>query len=522
MAKPAKAQPARNDEAEVQRFLARSDRARQKHQEVARIIDDCYEYCLPLRQRSYMSSPGDRRTDRLFDTTACEAIQDFASNWLDDIWPTDSAPFALNAGKMIAANVRSEVDRALQPVAEDIIGTINDSNFRAAAHEAGMDYAIATGILMIEDGDAVDPINCTAIPLSECWLGLGPRGRKDALYRPRKLKVSDIEVLWPDAVWPANMSERNNPEAELEVLEGIERDYSVRGTERWAYRCVLTAKKHQLKGGFYEGHGSCPFIAFDYMRVASEILGRGPAQIGLPDIKTLNLVKEMILEYGDLAIGGLWQAEDDGVINPDTIVLEPRTIIPKAAGSKGLEAIEVAGDFNLSQIIVENLQMTIRRVFNINDLGPPQGTPASATEILQRTADRAKRQAGPYSRSITEFLFPVVRRVAHLRVKQGAIKLPAIDGRAVVLKPLSPLTRAQAQDEILRHDRTLEMLGARFGPQVVNLLVKQEEYGEWLAGKMGFNPNLLRNGLERQQLAKVLAQVMQAQQAQGGEMPAAA
>jgi hypothetical protein len=508
------------DDAEIKRFLARSEVARVKHQEVARIIDDCYEYCLPLRQRSYMSSPGDRRTDRLFDTTACEAIQDFASNWLDDIWPTDSAPFAFNAGKAVADNVRSEVDRALQPVAEDIIATINDSNFRAAAHEAGLDYAIASGVLMIEDGDAVDPINCTALPLSECWLGLGPRGRKDRLYRPRKLKVSDIEVLWPKMTWPQGMSEASNPDAELEVLEGIERDYSVRGTERWNYRAVLKEKAYPIASGTYEGHGSCPFIAFDYMRVASEILGRGPAQIAMPDIKTLNLIKEMILEYGDLAIGGLWQAEDDGVINPDTIVLEPRTIIPKAAGSKGLEAIEIAGDFNLSQIVVENLQMTIRRVFNINDLGPPQGTPASATEILQRTADRAKRQAGPYSRSITEFLFPVVRRVAHIRVKQGAIKLPAIDGRTVVLKPLSPLTRAQAQDEILRHDRTLEMIAARFGPQAVNLLVKQEEYGQWLGQKMGFNPNLMRNKVELKQLAQMVASL--AQQANQAGAPVAA
>ena len=37
-----------------------------------------------------------------------------------------------------------------------------------------------------------------------------------------------------------------------------------------------------------------------------------------------------------MAISGMYQVEDDGVINVDNISLIPGTIIPKAAGSQGL------------------------------------------------------------------------------------------------------------------------------------------------------------------------------------------
>ena len=170
---------------------------------------------------------------------------------------------------------------------------------------------------------------------------------------------------------------------------------------------------------------------------------------------------------------------------------------------------------NVGELIIKDLQGQIRSIFFGDDLGPPKNTPMSATEVLERSSSRARRRAGPYQRLIVELLFQTVRRVAYLLVRQGRIKLPAIDGRRVIFRPLSPLTRAQAQDEILRHDRYLEMLNMRLGPQVTATLFDFEKYGEWLARKIGVEPSLVRTQGERKQMVQAVAQLAQTAQANG-------
>jgi len=503
---------------DVERFLKRYQRAKERFDKSRTVIDECYEFGLPLRERSYCDGgEGARRTDRLFDSTAVGLLQDLASQMLDDVWPADAKPFELEAGPDVPPAERPQVNRALSEVAAEIVETVNNSNFRSAAHEALMDWGIATGFLLPEEGDALQPVRFRCLPLTEAMPDLGPFDEIDALFRPRKVRAADIPLLWPGAAIDQQLERciRDTPDERVDVVEGSERDWTVRATETWRYSCVLAARKHVLKSGKHEGFGSKPFIDFSSARVTGEVLGRGQMQVALPDIKTLNLVKQLVLENADLAISGLWQYDDDGVLNPDTIQILPGTTIPRVQGSRGLEPLQTPGDFNVGDLIIKDLQGQIRSIFFGDDLGPPKNTPMSATEVLERSSNRARRRAGPYQRLIVELLFQTVRRVSYILVRQGRIKLPAIDGRRVVFRPLSPLTRAQAQDEILRHDRYLEMLNMRLGPQVTATLFDFEKYGEWLARKIGVEPSLVRTQGERKQMVQAVAQLAQTAQAAG-------
>jgi hypothetical protein len=146
----------------------------------------------------------------------------------------------------------------------------------------------------------------------------------------------------------------------------------------------------------------------------------------------------------------------------------------------------------------------------------------SATEVLERSSARARRRAGPYSRLIVELLGQTVQRVAHIRGKQGRIKLPPIDGRTIAIRALAPLTRSMAQDEILRTMRFFEAANGAFGPQIAAMVIKQEDAARWLASKFGVDPNLVRTSLELKELAAQVAQMSAAAQAQPGAAPMAA
>lgn len=507
MQQPATPATAAKDEA-TKRFLARYQRAKEKRDRVAPVIDECYEFGLPLRERPYSSGEDYRaRTERLFDGTAPSLVQDLASQMLDDVWPADAKPFELKAGKDVPPAEREQVNLALQEVTEEIIETINNSNFRAEAHEALMDWTIATGILLADEGDAIEPVRFRALPLAEAMPDTGPFENIDALFRPVECRAGDVKIRWPRAQLSEQLKEitEKRPDEKLQFVEGSERDWSVKGTETWRYRCVWIEKAETIDEGTFQGDGSKPFIDFSFMRVAREVIGRGPLQIALPDIKTLNLAKQFMLEAADLELGGIWLYDDDGSINPDTITIAPRTLIPRNPDSKGLERVNGAGNFNLGDLIVKDLQAQIRMTMLGDDLGPVQNTPMSATEVLERTANRARRRAGPYTRLIVGLLFQTVRRVAYILRKQGRIKLPAIDGRTIVFRPLSPLTRAQAQDEILRHDRFLEMANARVGPQQTALFVDSNRYLEFLADRFGVAQKVIRPAADRSALSAAIA-----------------
>lgn len=510
------------DDEEAAKFSKRFARAKGRKEKFNTVIDECYEFALPLRERVYSGGESLPELDRLFDGTAPAALQDLASEMLDDLWPTDSKPFELRAGKDVDPNIRPQADKMLAEVAEDLIDTINNSNFRSAAHEALMDWGIGTGFLMVEEGmDAANPIDFRCLPLTEAYPDTGPRGETDALFRPRKVKAGDLKLLYPKGKFSKDLEDKikNQPEEEVEVNEGFERDWSAKKAETWTFRAGVTCgdKTSIITTETIEGAGSRPFVDFSFMRVAGEVIGRGSVMVALPDIKTINVVKEFILESGDLALGGIWQVDDDGVINPDTITLEPRTIIPKAANSKGLQRVDTEADFNIGRFLIENLQASIIRTLFSDDLGPREGTPPSATEVLARQSNRARRRAGPYTRLLKELMLPVVRRVAYIRKKQGKIDLPPIDGRAIVLNPLSPLTRAQAQDEILRVDRYLEMMNVRIGPQAAGMTIKQDAYADWLAVKMGVPPKIVRDKTERDQFAAAVASMAAQAQGAGGQ-----
>src|SRR3546814_3931202 len=89
----------------------------------------------------------------------------------------------------------------------------------------------------------------------------------------------------------------------------------------------------------------------------------------LPDIKTANKVVELILKNASIAVTGIWQADDDGVLNPATVRLVPGAIIPKAQGSAGLTPLAAPGRFDVSQLVLDDLRARIRHALLVDRLG---------------------------------------------------------------------------------------------------------------------------------------------------------
>ena len=150
-------------------------------------------------------------------------------------------------------------------------------------------------------------------------------------------------------------------------------------------------------------------------------------------------------------------------------------------------------------------------------LGRPEGTPMTATEVSERMADLSRQIGSSFGRLQSELINPLLRRIIRILSKQGRIEIPKVNGREVKVAPRSPLAQAQHMQDVTDVTRFNEIIAGTFGPQMINLIVDQNETAKYLAEKMNLPEKLIRNEQEQKELVNSLQQMQQTPE--GGEAP---
>ncbi len=502
----------------IKSLLSRYEKATGIKDQFKDLFEECYEVAFPQRRGFFSETIGERRDEKIFDETCVVGVQEFASRLQQGLVPNFARWADFQAGSETPKEEKEAINNELDEVTEYVFEVLQNSNFSQEIHESFMDLAVGTGILGVEEGNALNPVNFSAIPLTDVVLDTGPDDRIDHVFREREMRFSEIMILYPKAEMSEDLkrSIATSPDAKTKLLEIVCKDYSKRNEEAFYQTTIHVQSKSLIEHKAFNGVGSNPFICFRWSKCAGEIYGRGPLMNALSAIKTSNLTIQLILENAQMAISGIYQMDDDGVVNPDTISLMPGTIIPKAPNSAGLQPIRAAGSFDVAQLILSDMRLNIKRALYNDMLGNPDRTPASATEIAERMADLSRRIGSAFGRLQAELVQPVLQRVVYILKKQGRIELPTINGREIKVRSVSPLAQAQSQADITSIARWMELIQANFGPQLLNLLIDSEEVATVLAKKFGVPDTLIRDKSQREQLIQ-MAQQMAENQGQGME-----
>jgi hypothetical protein len=503
-------------------YLEQYNRSKAYRENWVGLFEECYEYALPQRESFYYETPGQRRDDKIFDETAVVGVQEFASRLQSGLVPNFARWADLVSGSEVPKEERESVDKDLDEITEYVFEVIQSSNFAQEVHESFMDLAVGTGVLSAVEGDSVNPVIFSAIPLPHVVLDTGPDDRIDAVYRERKnIRYDEISILYPKAVLGPKIESKMGSDRTTNIIEGVIRDYTVKNEESYTTFAVCQETQTLLFESEMRGIGASPMICFRWSKCAGEKYGRGPLLNALSAIKTTNLTIELILENAQMSISGIYQMEDDGVINPETINLVPGTIIPTAMGSRGLQPIQAAGRFDVAQLVLQDMRLNIKRALYNDMLGNPDKTPATATEIAERMADLSRRMGAAFGRLQAELVQPVLQRVIYILKKQGRIEVPTVNGREVKIRSVSPLAQAQSNQDITSVARFLELIGGTFGPDMLNMLIDSEKTAVYLGKKFGVADSLIRDVEQRKQIAALAQQLAQQQQMQqqGGAPP---
>jgi hypothetical protein len=509
-----------------EQILKRQTAAQAKKDEFQQLYQDAYEFALPQRQLYGVwegGAVGSKKMQRVFDSTAINSTQRFANRLQSVVFPPQRKWAKLEAGSDIPPERKQQAQAVLEVYQEKMFTMLNQSNFDIAMGEFLLDLAVGTACMMVQPGDDVQPLNFIPVPLFLVSYEEGANGQVDNVYRRMRMKGESIQRQWPDAEISDDLKRRieNKPTDDIELLEATIYDHK-RGD--YCYHVIDKVSKTEI---VYRRRKMSPWVISRYMKVAGEIYGRGPLMTALPDIKTLNKVKELLLKNASLAVAGVYTAADDGVLNPNTVKIVPGAIIPVArnGGSQGpaLLALPRSGDFNISQLVINDMTASIKRILLDESLPPDNMSARSATEIVERMKELAQNLGSAFGRLINETMIPVTAKILEVMDERGLIDMPLrVNGLEVKVTPVAPLAMAQNMEEvnsIMQYMQIAQSLGTDG-----QLVIKTDILVDYLADKLGVPAAVRNTAAERavlmeemrnQQQQQAIAQAM-AMQAQAG------
>ena len=367
----------------------------------------------------------------LFDATAADAVDNLAASIYSLMTPPESLWISL-APESDASPDADAATAALR-------ANLNDSNFYTTIHQCYLDLVIfGTACLFMAETPigASSAFSFTAVPMRD--IAILP----NAVFHTATMPARDVMEKYPTWTPPADIADqiKRDPATPLRLVQ------SLVGTEFTAWLDVGgNIQNNIVARGTFETN---PYIIFRWSVLSGEQYGRGPVLRALPDIKTANKVVELVLKNATIAVSGIWQADDDGVINLNNINLTPGAIIPKAVGSSGLTPLSSGADFDVSQIILKDLRERIRHALLADRLGLLSEKEMTATEIMARNSDMVRILGATYGRLLHEFIRPLTDRGLQILSRRGVIAPIALNSDAE-LKYIAPIAQMAVSENLI-------------------------------------------------------------------------
>ena len=424
---------------------------------------DCFDMTFPVRGNGFQSATSTdtargKNAARL-DSTGTDSARTLASGLMGGITPANSRWFGLDVG-----DETDEERQWLDDAADTIWQNIHAANFDAAGFECCLDVVAAGWFVLFTDlnreiggGYAFEQW-----PLAECFISSTRQdGRADTIYR--KYCMTAQQAVEHFTKRGGKVSDKlhqkamDKPYENVELVRVIEpRQLYVPGSKLSKNMPFMSCDievdgKHViLEQGFEEFPCAVP----RWTMIPGSVYAVGPAFDALPDMLELNELVRMEKAAADLAIAGMWIAEDDGVLNPKTVKVGPRKIIV-ANSVDSMKELKSGADFQVSFTIKAQLQAQIRRTLMADQLQPQDGPQMTATEVHVRVG-LIRQLLGPvYGRLQSEYLQPFVERCFGLALRAGALGQPpqSLAGRQFHVRYISPLARAQRLEDVVAMDR---------------------------------------------------------------------
>lgn len=452
----------------AEQILKRFERMKLEHQLWEPLWQDIADFIHPRRSVfTVKRSQGSKQTERLFDSTALDAHDRLASTLNGTLTSRATEWFSLTM-RDDDLNEIAEVRIWLEECGKRTFRALNQSNFAQEVHETYLDEtALGTSGLFVDERNPekrlFSGLVFRSLPLNNLYIDEDFEGRVNTVYRSFQLTAAAAldefkrENLGEKVIKALDDGKSDALFTFLHCIYPRNQYEPVLGTPStnlpWAcvYVCVED-KKAVKETGYHE----FPVMVPRWSKTPGEKYGRGPGHLALPDVKTLNKIKEITLKMMGKALDPP-TVSDDSLDGPIRNIPGGNTKVQNI--ERGVKTLFPPGTFRESlgseQIKAGELVSAIKRYFYADQMELPNGPQMTATEVNKRF-ELLERLLGPtMGRQETELLNPLVDRVFGLMFRHGAYP----ETPQVLLKYGSGNIDVQYEGPLARSQRLAEVDG---------------------------------------------------------------
>lgn len=446
---------------EIEALLKRAKNAEIKRDAFANLMRECYRYAMPERDAWSSYGIGQQKITEVYDSTAMISTARFATRLVNALFPPGQRWARLNLPpETPKAKKAKQLQEDLDAITARLFAHIHASNFDPSMHEAAHDLAAGVSAILIENGRlATDRargplLRFTSVPAALVAFDEGPFGSIEGIFYRQRMAGRNLLGSYADASLPADIRKKidDQPEDEVVLLQCTTYDAK---RDKWCFQVLLQDQKHELVKRYYRTN---PWIITRWMKAPGETYGRGPLTIALPDIRTLNKLRELSLISASFAVTPMFTVLDDGVLNPDTVRITPNALIPVRSngGPMGpsLRAVDMPARFDIAQALEAELKTTIRQILFDNPLPPEVQVGLTATEVIERVR-QFQSDTGAFGRLNVDAVQPIITRCLDILEEAGEFAEPQMVGVTDALRqdlirivPTSPLSAAQERADV--------------------------------------------------------------------------
>ncbi|MBE9400450.1 head-tail connector protein [Acinetobacter albensis] len=512
---------------DARKFVARLSQLKSARSQYESHWADCYKYGAPERQQNFSSDSsvkGQRETERadLYDSTAADSLQVLVSMIMNGVTPANAIWFKAQPDGVDDLSELTEGERWLEDAAQFMWRNIHAANFDSESFETVTDIVTAGwGVLYTDiDREAGGGYVFESWHIGNCFIGsTRADGRIDTIYREHEMTVEAMINTYGENNCHHSVVEKakNSPDEKMKLLHVIQPRKQVGSGQinkamPFASYHIDIDNNHILKeSGYHEFPCSVPRLR----RLPNSVYGNGQMTIALPDAKMLNELMKNTVRSADLQLGGMWIAEDDGVLNPHTVRIGPRKVIT-ANSVDSMKRLDDGTNFQISEYLLTTVQGGIRRKLMADQLPNIGTTQMTATEIHTRV-ELIRQMLGPmYGRLQTEYLQSILDRCFGLAIRSGALGPPPEElwGSNLSFKFVSPMARSQRMEEVTATEQYVMSLSqfAEVDPTILDN-VDFDAVAVFVGNGRGVPQNIMRTADEVQELRQK-RQKIQEEQAQ--------
>tara|TARA_Y100000592_G_scaffold82679_1_gene131627 strand:- start:807 stop:2387 length:1581 start_codon:yes stop_codon:yes gene_type:complete len=473
------------------------------------------DYVLPRRADvTTKRARGDKRTEKIFDSTAINAAELLASS-LHGMLTNAASPWFMMKYKDSEFNRDDAAMEWLEEATHQMYIILNRSNFQQEVHELYADLiTFGTGSMMIEK-DEVSGLRFSTRHISEIYIQENEFGRVDTVYRKFKMSARAAFQMFGEVSSKITKLKDKNPYDEIELLHIVlprdefdPRKIDAINKPFASIYCDPETTELLGEGGYDE----FPYVVPRFLKSSVETYGRSPAMVALADIKMINKMSETIIKAAQKTIDPPLLVPDDGFMLPIRTV--PGGLNFYRSGSRDrIEPLNTNPNIGLGVQYEDQRRDAIRKAFYVDQLLLAQRVNMTATEVLQRNEEKMRMLAPVLGRLQSEMLKPLIDRCFNIMLRMNMFPVPpeSLQGKDIDIEYTSPLARSQRGGDITAAVRALEILSPLSQLAPVFDYIDPDKFVRHITEVLGVPAKILRSDQEVGQLRQQRAAAQQAQ-----------